>query len=142
MLVVLINAAVVVFMTGFIWTIQVVHYPLFDRVGAESFVRYEADHGRHVVRLVAPGFLATGVTSVALLVSRPDAVPLAAPVAGMLLFAITLFSTARWQIPQHQRLGRGFDRDAHARLVATNWVRTVAWSCHALLALWMLWRSA
>lgn len=29
----LVNVAVVLFMAGFIWTMQLVHYPLFDRVG-------------------------------------------------------------------------------------------------------------
>ena len=33
LLVLLVNAAAVIFMAGFLWTMQLVHYPLFDRVG-------------------------------------------------------------------------------------------------------------
>ncbi len=31
-------------MTGLIWFVQVVHYPLFDLVGRAQFVGYEAAH--------------------------------------------------------------------------------------------------
>ena len=39
------------FMTGLIWFVQVVHYPLFDRVDPDSFRRYHADH------TIATGFV-------------------------------------------------------------------------------------
>ena len=32
------------FMVGLIWTIHVVHYPLFRKVGESTFVAYESDH--------------------------------------------------------------------------------------------------
>ncbi len=41
LLILLANVAAVIFMTGFIWTVQLVHYPLFDRVGEEAFPAYE-----------------------------------------------------------------------------------------------------
>ena len=41
-------------------------------------------------------------------------------------------------VPMHERLGRGFDPAAHRRLVATNWIRTIAWTARGALVLWML----
>jgi hypothetical protein len=41
------------FMVGLIWTIQVVHYPLFHRVDTPSFLRYEAEHTRRMGWLLA-----------------------------------------------------------------------------------------
>ena len=41
------------FMTGLIWFVQVVHYPLFDRVGAARFVPYHAAHSRRTSWVVA-----------------------------------------------------------------------------------------
>jgi hypothetical protein len=61
-------------MTGLIWFVQVVHYPLFRAVG----------------------------------------------------------------VPRHEALRHGFDAPVHAALVATNWVRTAAWTARSgplLLAL-------
>jgi hypothetical protein len=45
---------------------------------------------------------------------------------------------ARLQAPRHVALRRGFDPSVHARLVATNWIRTAAWSARSVLALAML----
>ncbi len=142
MFILLVHVAAVLFMTGFIWTIQLVHYPLFNRVGVDAFPRYEADHARLVGLLVGPGFVITLVTCVLLLFLRPPEISLLAPSTGLLLFVITLVSTARFQIPLHTRLRSGFDRDAYTSLLATNWIRTAAWSSHAALALWMVWRAS
>lgn len=142
MVVLLINAAAVLFMTGFIWTMQLLHYPLLDRVGTDAFPRYETDHNRLFVLIAGPGVLLTLVSGVALLFVRPSGVPLWLVLAGLLLLAMIVVSTARFQAPLHAKLSHGFDRDAYAFLLRTNWVRTVAWSLYALLTLWMLWLAA
>ena len=38
--------------------------------------------------------------------------------------------------------GGAFDAQAHARLVDTNWIRTVCWTARGVIALWMIHRSA
>ena len=40
--VLLAHAAATLFMVGLIWFVQVVHYPLFARVGPDAFVPYAA----------------------------------------------------------------------------------------------------
>ena len=44
----------------------------------------------------------------------------------------------RLQVPCHSRLAQGFDEPTWRRLVATNWIRTVAWSARMPLALMLL----
>ena len=78
------------------------------------------------------------VSSLALLAARPRGMPAWAAWAGVALVGIAWASTAFVQVPLHGTLARGFDEDAHARLVATNWVRTVAWSGHAVLMAWCM----
>ena len=41
-------------MTGLIWFVQIVHYPLFLRVGADAFRTFSAEHQRRTTRVVAP----------------------------------------------------------------------------------------
>ena len=142
MLILLLNVAAVLFMTGFIWTMQLVHYPLLDRVGTEAFAAYETDHNRLFFLVAGPGIVATLVSGVLLLFFRPTQVPLAAAIAGLLLFAAIVVSTALFQAPQHVKLSSGFDRDAYEFLLKTNWIRTLAWTVYALLGLWMLWQTA
>jgi hypothetical protein len=138
MAVLLVQTAGVWFMVGFIWVMQVLHYPLFDRVGPDAFPRYEADHNRLFGLLVGPGVVVALATTVALLVVRPPRVPPAAIVLELVLLAAIIVSTAVWQAPQHARLAKGFDRRAYDVLVRSNWIRTVAWSLFGLLDLWMI----
>jgi hypothetical protein len=67
LLILLANVAAVIFMTGFIWTVQLVHYPLFDRVGEEAFPAYETAHNRLFFLVAGPGILATLATAVLLI---------------------------------------------------------------------------
>ena len=52
------NLACAWFLAGLIWTIQVVHYPLFSRVGREGFAAYEQAHSGMITPLVGPVMLA------------------------------------------------------------------------------------
>jgi hypothetical protein len=58
--------------------------------------------------------------------------------AGLALLGVIWSSTAFVQVPLHRRLEAGPDARAQHRLTLTNWVRTVAWSGRAVLAVVML----
>jgi hypothetical protein len=116
------------YMVGLIWMVQVVHYKMFDRVGTEQFMRYEADHNRLITPIVGIPMLVEITTDVALLVSAPSGFPRWAAWTGLALVAAIWLSTAVLQVPCHHRLMSGFDEQAYQRLVATNWIRTALWS--------------
>jgi hypothetical protein len=132
--VVVVNAVVAWFLTGLIWTIQVVHYPLFDAVAAERFVAYEAAHSSRITAVLAGPWALQGVTTAWLLLATPPNVPLALVALSAALAAVPVLVTLALSVPAHRVLGRGFDAAAHTRLVTTNWLRTVAWTAHALVA--------
>jgi len=125
-------------MTGVIWTIQLVHYPLFSGVGAEGFAAYEAAHQTRITWVVGPLMLVELAAAVALVAGlAPAGVPGWMGWAGLALLGVIWASTALVQVPLHTALGARFEEAAHARLVATNWVRTAAWTARAALALAM-----
>ena len=135
------NSASAWFLTGLIWVIQVVHYPLFSAVGRSEFAAYEASHTRLITMVVGPVMLLELATSVLLLVVRPASVPMWAAATGVGLVAIVWLSTIALQVPAHGRLAQGFADDAHAMLVHSNWIRTIAWTLHGALCAWMLHKS-
>lgn len=141
MIILMINVAAVLFMTGFIWTMQVLHYPLLNRVGTEAFSAYETDHNRLFFLVAGPGISVTLASGILLVFFGPFQVPLWAPILGLVLFAVIVVSTALFQAPQHVKLSSGFDRDAYEFLLKTNWIRTAAWTAYSLLGLWMIWQS-
>jgi hypothetical protein len=134
-LVVLAHAASTVFLTGLIWTVQVVHYPLFARVGVAGFTRYQADHSTRITAVLAVPWAVQGLTTLALLVAPPAAAPRWLVWIAATLAAAPVAVTLALSVPAHQRLGHGFDPAVHRRLVTTNWLRTAAWTLHTPVAL-------
>ncbi len=129
-------------MVGVIWIVQVVHYPLFAGVGQAGWPAYEAAHQSSITLVVGPLMLAELVTAVWLVLDPPPGLPRWAVVLGAVLVGVIWASTAFLQVPLHNALGGTFDAGAHAKLVATNWIRTLGWTARGGLVLWMTARLA
>jgi hypothetical protein len=81
------------------------------------------------------------LSSVALLVQRPGFVRPYEAAAGLGLNLIALLSTFVWQRPiQGQMAETGYDDTNTRRLIATNWIRTIAHWLIAILAMVILTR--
>jgi hypothetical protein len=124
-------------MTGVIWTMQVLNYPLLARVGRGTFADYEAAHNRRFGFIVIPGVVGAVVGTTGLLFARPDAIPLWLPLGEAALLLVIIVSTAALQGRHHARLAAGFDPGIHAALVRSNWIRVAAWTVASVLTLWM-----
>jgi len=135
MLLLLAHAGATLMMTGLIWFVQIVHYPLFERVPALGWVEYERHHVRRTTVVVMPLMLAEAVTAIWLLVRQPAGVGPALPVVGVTLLLIIWASTATLQVPCHRRLQSGMELGVVRNLVRTNWLRTAAWTARGALAL-------
>ncbi|MEL6182206.1 MAG: hypothetical protein AAFS10_24825 [Myxococcota bacterium] len=132
------HAGSTLFMTGLIWVIQVVHYPLFAGVGAAQFQAYHHEHTRLITLIVGPVMLVELVSSVMLLAFKPEAVPAWLVWLGVVLVVVAWGSTAMLQVPAHNALASGLDPKMHGFLVHSNWLRTAAWTVRGALALWMI----
>ncbi len=122
-------------LVGLIWTIQLVHYPLFDKVGDDVFRSYHAWHLKRILWVVAPLMFCELLTALTLLIIG----------ARQLWFLVSLvpliflwFSTGLIQVPLHNRLSSGFNAESHRRLVRSNWGRTVAWTLRGVCLLYGL----
>lgn len=132
------HAASTLMMTGLIWFVQVVHYPLFARVGESAFTVYAAQHQRLTTTIVGPLMLVEALTAAWLALRPPEGVSPALTIVGLALVALLWLSTAFMQVPCHRRLSLGFDARIGRRLVRTNWLRTAAWSARSVIALALL----
>ena len=141
-LLLLVNVATTLFMVGVIWFVQAVHYPLFARVGEADFPAYARAHARLTGLVVGPLMLLEAATAVALVLIRPQGVPVSLLWAGLGLVVVIWLSTAILQSPRHTELGRDFDHTSHRLLVASNWLRTTSWSLRGLLVLAMVSEAA
>lgn len=126
------------YMVGLIWMVQIVHYPLFAKVGAEQYESYQTHHQSLTTLVVGPPMLLELITSLLLLWYRPAGIPSWLIYFGIALLAVVWLSTAFIQVPCHEKLTSGFDAAVHSRLVTSNWIRTIGWTARGALAAWML----
>ena len=132
------HLAATLYMTGLIWMVQRVSYPLMASVGQRESAEFERLHCDRIAWVVGLPMLVEGITGLILLWFSPPWFP----AWGFWLGAALLFgnaaSTQFLQVPCHKKLAVGFDRDVHQRLVKTNWIRTVFWSFRSCLVIGML----
>jgi hypothetical protein len=133
--IVLMHLVATAFMTGLIWFVQIVHYPLMAGWPHDEFAVWEARHRELTGWVVVPPMLFEGLTAAVLLAYVPAGASRRLVVAGGLLLAGIWASTFLLQVPCHELLSRGWDERVHARLVETNWLRTLLWSGRLGLAL-------
>ena len=122
------------YMTGVIWFVQVVHYPLFLRVGEDGWGAYHAQHTQRTGWVVAPVMIVELASAAILVLEKADALA----VAGLVLAALTWVFTFGLAVPRHSRLEHGFDARLARQLVTTGWLRCAAWTAHGVVALALL----
>ena len=127
------------FMTGLIWLVQIVNYPLFAAIVPSSFLQYYPRHVWRITVVVALPMLVEAITSALIL-----HYPLASIPAWLLIinfgcvFCVWLM-TLFFLVGQHHRLMSGFDAATHQKLVWSNAVRTFFWTAHAGCVVAMLY---
>ena len=125
-------------MFGVIWIMQIVHYPLMRFVSGEQFARFETAHRVRISWVVGPLMLIEGVCVLAFLFAPPAGLPWWLPWVGAGVETVAIGTTAFVSAPLHERLNANFDQATLNRLIATNWIRTIAWTCRAAVAIAML----
>lgn len=137
------HLASTLFMVGLIWTIHVVHYPLFAYVGESTYIAFQSEHVDRIGKLLLLPWLIEGLTLLAVLIlaflgdRRELRLPAFLNGAGM---AIALLISGVWSAPAHGKLAKGFDADIHNRLMNANFVRTLAWTLCGISAVWLVAR--
>jgi len=125
-------------MFGIIWFAQIVHYPLFSKVGTDSFTEYQNANLRRTVLVVIPLQMIELFTALLLVWRIPAGILPIQVWANLILIGITWISTLTLQVPHHRKLALSFEPKTQDILVSSNWIRTVAWSIRGGIVFWML----
>ena len=120
-------------MVGFIWTIQILQYPLMARVPADAFPSYVEGHQRRVVAVLAV-FAVVEVVAAAAVGVVSDEVPTWLWLGSGAILAALWVATGLFYAPLHGRLADGWDADLHHLLVRSNWWRTLGWTTRGIAA--------
>ena len=137
-LLLLLNAVATWTMVGLIWFVQRVHYPLLAVVPVDRARPIALEHQRRTVTVVGLPMAMEGLTTLALLVRRPDAIAAGWVWANAVLLAVALGSTVLLSVPLHARMAESPDESIGRRLVLTNWPRTIAWTVRGVVCAVMI----
>lgn len=138
-LIFVIHVGATLFLTGLIWTIQIVHYPLFANVGTDVYKNYQTRHMSRIAYIVAPAMFAELVTAIYLALFSIAGINANYFRFGLALVLLNWISTWFVQSPIHGKLALDYDDALIKKLVTTNWLRTVFWTLRGLLILWIIW---
>ncbi len=137
-IILLANFVAATVMTGVIWFVQWVHYPLLASVPVDRAVETAKKHQRSTGQVLAIPMAVEGFTTLGLLISRPEGVQVIWPWIGAVLLAVALGSTVILSVPLHAKMVANPTAEVGRRLVVTNWPRTIAWSARAVVCTVML----
>lgn len=118
-----INAFACWFMTGVIWLVQVLLYPLFKRVGEKEFKALHRFHMNSITWVVAPVMALELLTAILLYHQSRTTLHL-----GNLISVVGLWAlTGLVNVPTHNKLEFASEV-SKSRLVQRNWPRTLVWT--------------
>jgi hypothetical protein len=115
-----------------IWLVQIIVYPGFRHIPPEGFRDYHRWYTLRIGAVVTPLMLGEAMAAAAWLWTRPQAFPAYLSAAAVV---VVWGSTFGLQVPIHRRLQHGKNDALIQRLVATNWIRTAAWSLKAAVVM-------
>jgi hypothetical protein len=129
---ILANLILAAYCTGSMWTMQLMHYPLYAKIGRSEFVNYiEGNNKRAIIPTIVPGVVIV-LISLAVAFTTDHARP--AAIVGAVASIGVAASSGRWQGRIHLALARdGYSAERVQQLVKTNWVRTILYTV-ALIA--------
>jgi hypothetical protein len=122
-----------IYNAGGMTTLQLQHYGIYPSVGKEHFAAYmRANNRAAALPTIVPAMLLL-LSSLVLMLLRPGFVRPYEAAAALGLNLVALISTFVWQRPiQGDMAVSGYDEAKIRRLIATNWIRTIA---HWLIAI-------
>ncbi len=133
----MIHLAATGFMVGLIWTIHVVHYPLFSLVNEPYRPFQEAHMSRITKLLVAPWGIET-LSAAALVMTASTGTDRSLALVGLALLVAVVIVTGLGAAPIHGKLVDAYDETLHRRLMRVDLVRALVWSARLIPAGWLV----
>ena len=124
---------------GLIWTIQIVHYPLFEYISKENFAIYHSKHSQLISILVIP-LMCSELLILSYLLKDSQHYP----TIYYQFFCVVIIwcSTFFLQVPLHNSLGISWDPNTVKKLVQTNWIRTFFWTLKGFFIIWSFFKTS
>lgn len=127
MTLILIQCAAFWFMAGVTWTLQILNYPLLEKINSSTFASYQEAHNKRFGKVMIPGVMISVLSTILLFFNLPDEVSFTIPLVQTVILLLITGSAALYAAPAHKKLEKNFDQVPVSSLIMTNWLRLIAW---------------
>ena len=121
------------FNTGFIWMVQLVHYPGFRLIDSQSSHGYHTFHMQAITPLVWILIVVEMISNLGIVFELGTDLKNLLPLIAFLILILIWTHTVVIAIPLHKKLTEEFDNQTIKRLIQTNWWRTIGWTIKSVL---------
>jgi hypothetical protein len=124
-------------MTGIILLVQLVHYPSFHYIDVSKAHEFQMFHVNQITKIVMPLMIVELITIIALSLLFPS-------LNYFLLLGLTVgifVATFLLSVPLHNQLLTQWQSHLIAKLVLTNYPRTILWAIKSLFMLGLMWKK-
>jgi len=138
LLLLILHSAITFGMTGVIWFVQFIHYPIIQIMPRQETTLFEKLHWNRTLGIAIVTLTLELATGVALLIWTPPGVLVFQLVFGLLLLGLIWLTTWGVCVPQHCKLKKCGSPAAATVLMKANALRSILWTVRSLLVVWML----
>jgi len=117
-------------LTGAIWVIQLIHYPVFKYIDKSYFKLFMKFHVRGILIFVLPFMLIEIVSGTYLFIIGHNSILF---LFSLVILYLIWISTLLIFSNYHKELQRDKDNDIINKLVKYNWFRTLGWTVRLIL---------
>lgn len=132
-MILLLNLCLSAFLTGLIWVIQLVHYPLFLKVGKSQFREYEKSHRKRISVLAMPAMVVDMALSGLLIFTTYYDIYREYILLAFVLNLLAFLSTILFFSRLHSHLAKGYNANLISKLVSINMIRTLIWTARTVV---------
>ncbi len=133
-----IHACVTFLLTGLIWVIQLVHYPMFQFLGPQTYSRAMTFHQHRISILVVPLMLFELLSGVYLAHTQWASLARFHGI-NIALIVIIWVHTFGIMVPFHKRISIQPNQSLLQKTLRHHWIRTFAWTIKSMLWASVLW---
>jgi hypothetical protein len=117
-------------LTGAIWVIQLIHYPVFNYIDKNCFKLFMKFHVRGILIFVLPFMLIEMISGTYLFIIGHNSILF---LFSLVILYLIWISTVLIFSNYHKKLQHDKDNDIINKLVKYNWLRTIGWTVRLIL---------
>ena len=138
MIIILLHAIVTFLLTGLIWVIQLVHYPMFQFLDSQAYSKAMSFHQQRISIIVVPLMLFELLSGVYLAHAQWSSLARFHSI-NIALIVIIWIHTFGLMVPFHKNIPIQPNHELLKKTLCHHWIRTLSWSVKSILWGAILW---